>query len=273
MVSVYLYTLCGLACPPVSSAVHVGWGGRAEATAEAACWPSPASQPLVTGRYSVTKNFHSNQNTVHHIMLHTYGSFVWQQNVSGYWVVPWPLWPRTLVMVVSGVWSVESLPQRPLRPEEAGPAPVPVTSLCSVLPPSSPSPSVTTGHQEDMVRTSDQHQQGNNSVINYTQPAPASREPDVTHHWPGAPHDSSSSLSSSLSLLQCSFCGKAREHDDIWGEVFPSIIGSVYQSVWLVVMFAPIPLSLIFIKLFWAHSQKIKNEHFLMEMYILYFWL
>ena len=184
MVSVYLYTLCGLACPPVSSAVHVGWGGRAEATAEAAWWPSPASQPLDMGKYSVTKNFLSNQNTVHHIMHHTYGSFVWQQNVSGYWVVPWPLWPRTLVMVVSGVWSVESLPQRPLRPEEAGPAPVPVTSLCSVLPPSSPSPSVTTGHQEDMVRTSDQHQQGNNSVINYTQPAPASREPDVTHDWP-----------------------------------------------------------------------------------------
>ena len=64
----------------------------------------------------------------------------------------------TLVMVVSGVWSVESLPQRPLRPEEAGPAPVPVTSLCSVLPPSSPSPSVTTGHQEDMVRTWSGHQ-------------------------------------------------------------------------------------------------------------------
>ena len=58
-----------------------------------------------------------------------------------------------LVMVVSGVWSVESLPQRPLRPEEAGPAPVPVTSLCSVLPLCSPSPSVSRGHQEDMVRT------------------------------------------------------------------------------------------------------------------------
>ena len=186
------------------------------------------------------------------------------------------LWPHT---GDGSEWSVECGVSPPEAAEARGGRASPGPCDQSLLSP----PSLLTitishhrtpgGHGQDMVRTSDQHQQGNNSVINYTQPAPASREPDVTHLWPGAPHDSSSSLSSSLSLLQCSFCGKAREHDDIWGEVFPSIIGSVYQSVWLVVMFAPIPLSLIFIKLFWAHSQKIKNEHFLMEMYILYFWL
>ena len=72
------------------------------------------------------------------------------------------------------------------------------------------------------------------------------------------------------SSLQLNFIG-ARTKDEWYlrrSFLILSIIGGVYRPVWRLVMFAPIPLSLIFIKLFWAHTDKIKNEYFLMEMNI-----
>ena len=83
--------------------------------------------------------------------------------------------PALVVMVVSGVWSLSS--PRGRGGWCGGRARLPVTSLQSPLSP----PSLTTitishhrtpgpGGRQDRTRTSDQHQQGNNSVINYTQP-------------------------------------------------------------------------------------------------------
>lgn len=158
-VSVFVHTLW----PGLSPCVQCGpcWlGGRgeAEATAEAAWWPSPASQPLDTGRYSVTENFLSNQNTIHHIM-HAHIRIICV-TAECLWILSCVLSPDYMYSR-GGDGSVECgvspSPRGRGGQRRPGPPPVPaVTSLCSVLPLSSPSPSVSSGHgdQEDAVRTS-----------------------------------------------------------------------------------------------------------------------
>ena len=274
MVSVYLYSLCGLACSPVSSVVHVG-GGRTEATAEAAQWPCPASQPLDMGRYSLNIFYHWKYN-LDQRKSSVQDHVVSQQILSGVCVVCWADYVPTGRPSDGSEWCVESPSPRGRRGQwRPGQSPVltvwPVSaqSSLSALAPLTLllSPGISQhrtpgprGHQETSPRPG-WHQQGNNSESSSSiiHSPPASREPG-THHWPEADCDQPS-------LSPCEFpfvfipdvhFMVAREMNDIWGEVFLSIIGSVYQSVWLLVMFAPIPLSLIFIKLFWAHRQNKK---------------
>ena len=267
MVSVYLYSLCGLACSPVSSVVHVGGEDRGHSRGRPVALPgltTPGhgvifSQYLLSFKIKSTrKKRPSDQNH----LCHTRFSLEFLLCADGEYV-------PTGRPSDGSEWCVESLPP-PEAAEASGGRVSPRPWLCDqspVLPlcsgsthplSSSRLASVTIGHQDtEDTGPAPSHQQGNNSESSSSiiHSPPASREPEAD----------SSAKSGPVCVCVFPFVFipdvhfiVAREMNDIWGEVFLSIIGSVYQSVWLLVMFAPIPLSLIFIKLFWAHRQNKK---------------
>ena len=170
-------------------------GGRTEATAEAAQWPCPASQPLVTGWYSSIFSIIQNKvgqkkngHGVRIMLCHTRFSLEFVLCADGEYV-------PTVGPSDGSEWCVESLPP-PEAAEASGGRVSPRPWLCDqspVLPlcsgsthplSSSRLASVTIGHQDsEDTGPAPSHQQGNNSESSSSiiHSPPASREPG-THH-------------------------------------------------------------------------------------------